>query len=69
MLPVFGALGLEMLEAYHEFYNGKDLTVHLYETLEEMMEMTGVILFIYSLLDYLGPLGIKVKIQYSTAPI
>jgi hypothetical protein len=61
---VTGAMGFEMLESYEEFYHGKDFIVYAYETVEEMMEMGGIILFIYTLLSYLGPHGIKIKILY-----
>lgn len=52
---LFGAIGVEMLGArYYESVNEQvDLTYRLYQTLEEVMEHTGVLILIYTLLDLL----------------
>lgn len=60
---VAGALGLEMVEGKEEIANGKNGLVHIYETFEEVMEMTGVIIFIYALLDFLKIKKIKFEIE------
>ena len=62
---VAGALGFEMLEAHELEINGRNVLVHLQETIEETMEMCGVIIFIYSLLDYVAPRSIKIKIVHT----
>ncbi len=58
VLFVTGALGLEFVEGYLYKRYGLD---HLYNRimycLEELLEMSGVTLFIYALLDYLASYG------------
>lgn len=51
---VTGAVGLELLNSYF-FYNEGDNSFGLYLafTIEELLEMTGVALFIYAILDYI----------------
>lgn len=49
-----GALIMEMIGSYFaEAYGQQRLTYALIATLEEVMEMTGIVVFIYGLLDYL----------------
>lgn len=50
---VLGAMGFEMVEGNEELKSGKNIAVHVYETIEELLEMTGVIVFIYTLLDFI----------------
>lgn len=47
---VTGALGFEMLTSY---YRGVGFTIQLVLTIEETLEMTGIVFFIYSILDYI----------------
>lgn len=48
-----GAIGFEMLGGRHAEVNGRDnLTYHLYSTMEEGLEMAGLIVFIRALLDH-----------------
>lgn len=60
---VTGALGLELIEGYLYKRYGID---HLYNRimycLEELMEMTGVVLLIYALLDYLA--GYRIQVAF-----
>jgi len=50
-----GALGVEAISGKQASLHGEhNLTYHAIITLEELLEMAGIILFIYSLLDYLG---------------
>ena len=50
-----GLLGIEMLGGYyHELHGNENLTYSLISTLEESLEMLGLILFIRALLDYLS---------------
>lgn len=48
-----GALGMEMVSAYHWEEYGKDLIYLVITSIEEILEMSGIALFIYSLLDHL----------------
>lgn len=51
---VGGAIGVEMISAYHAFSHGeKNLLYALIITFEEAMEMLGVIIFIHASLEYL----------------
>lgn len=51
---VSGALGLEMLGGYWLEGHGRDGLYVVLQTLEEALEMSGVVLFLYSLLDYIA---------------
>lgn len=54
VIYVSGAIGLEMLGGRHaEMYGSTNAVYSLLNTSEEFCEMIGVIIFIYSLLDYL----------------
>lgn len=54
LIYVLGAIGLETLEAYFDVIQGRDgRKAALLCTLEELLEMDGVILFIYALLCHL----------------
>jgi hypothetical protein len=51
---VSGALGLEMISALHaEIYGIENLAYQLITTVEESLEMTGIVIFIYALLAYI----------------
>lgn len=53
-LYLAGAIGLELIEGrYFELY-GEDLTYSLMTTIEESLEMAGIIIFNQSLLLYIG---------------
>lgn len=67
MLYIGGSLGMEMVGSYYAELEGQQhLTYALMATLEEVMEMSGIIVFIYGLLFYIGlwtqDLQIQVKI-------
>jgi len=52
---VTGALGIEALSGQQALLHGeRNLTYHLIVTLEELLEMAGVVVFIYALLDHIG---------------
>jgi hypothetical protein len=55
-LFVGAAVGLEMVEALYDTYSGttKDLVYGILFTIEEALEMSAIILFIYALLTYLS---------------
>ncbi|WP_426060822.1 hypothetical protein [Hymenobacter sp. B1770] len=61
---VFGAVGLELAEGY--FYKKYGLE-HIYNELlycvEELLEMTGVILFIYALLNHMASMNTPLLIE------
>ncbi|MGL5808055.1 MAG: hypothetical protein ACRC2R_20565 [Xenococcaceae cyanobacterium] len=53
-LYIGGALVMEMVgSAYSKLYGQQNLIYALLATLEEMMEMVGVVVFVYGLLSYL----------------
>lgn len=52
---ILGALGLELIEGkYDEVYGNANLTYELLVTVEEALEMLGLIIFISALLNYLS---------------
>lgn len=57
---VGGAIGVEAVSGKHASLQGEqNLTYHLIITVEELLEMAGVVLFIYALLDYISRQFIK----------
>ena len=63
-LFVFGAIGLEIFEGYTEKLYGKaNLTYFALITVEELLEMVSISIFIYALLDYLTPLHINLSLK------
>jgi hypothetical protein len=54
-LFVGGALGVEAVSGKHASLHGEqNLTYHLIITIEELLEMAGLVVFVYALLDYIG---------------
>ena len=52
---VGGALGIELLESRHYYiYGHKDFSYMMLVTVEEGLEMLGVVVFLYALLSHLG---------------
>lgn len=52
---VGGAIGVEAVSGKHASLHGEEnLTYHLIITVEELFEMSGLVLFIYALLDYIS---------------
>lgn len=52
---VLGALGLEMLSGRHYEFHGRDnFSYVMYQTVEESLEMAGVIIFVYALMSHIG---------------
>lgn len=50
-----GAIGMELLDgSFAELYGKKNLTYMLLSSLEESLEMAGIIVFIYGLLGYIA---------------
>lgn len=53
VLYVGGALGVEMLAGRYHTLHGKDFTYKVIKNIEELMEMMGVVFFLYSLMSYM----------------
>lgn len=54
IIYVAGAIGVEMIGGYHsEIYGENNFTYGMITTIEESLEMMGILVFIYSLLFYL----------------
>jgi hypothetical protein len=52
---VAGALGVEAVSGQQAFLHGEqNLAYHAITTVEELLEMAGITLFLYALLDYIG---------------
>lgn len=52
---VSGAIGFELLGGkYHELFGNDDLAFSALYTCEEFLEMFGIVIFIYALLDYIS---------------
>jgi hypothetical protein len=62
---VTGALGVEMIGAWHtdRFGFQADLTYAIVATIEETLEMLGVLILLYALLSYWGSLTRPIKIK------
>jgi hypothetical protein len=53
-LYVGGALGMELVQGWHDGLYGINGTTALITTVEEVLEMLGIVVFIYALLSRLG---------------
>lgn len=62
-LYVGGALGMEFVQGWHDGLYGVDGTTALLTTVEEVLEMSGVVVFVYALLSRLGSYGSVVRIR------
>ncbi len=56
-LYVGGALGVEFVQGWHDGLYGVDGTTALITTVEEVLEMSGLVVFVYALLSRLGSHG------------
>ncbi|NEN89956.1 MAG: hypothetical protein F6K48_13985 [Okeania sp. SIO3H1] len=64
-LYVGGALGMEMVGSYYDGIDGQQNLVYaMLATVEEVMEMMGCVVFIYSLLTYLGELDADIGVSF-----
>jgi hypothetical protein len=63
IIYVFGALILELFEGKEYKHNGFSTSLFVFQTVQEVLEMGGVILFIYALLDYMGSFKTSVIID------
>lgn len=65
-----GALGMEMIAGqYTTFYGQDNLTYALLTTIEEALEMSGVLVFIYALLVYLRRYIQAIEINIRNTPL
>ncbi|HYF40627.1 MAG TPA: hypothetical protein VD930_13115 [Gemmatimonadales bacterium] len=61
---VGGSLGVESISGWQAAKHGEhDPVYHAIITLEETCEMTGIVLFIYALLDYLGARSSRIALH------
>lgn len=61
-----GAIGMEMVGGdYCEIYGKDNLTYIMFTTIEESLEMTGIIFFIWSLLEYINDTYKEVGVSFS----
>ena len=63
VLFIGGALGFEFIESYVVSQDGFNQVYWWLATVEEVMEITGVIVLIYALLDYINTSKIQVGIK------
>lgn len=70
-LYVGGAIGLESLSGEQASLHGEHtIAYHAITTVEELLEMAGLVVFIYALLDYIGRQfpALHVRVSVSSAP-
>lgn len=64
---LFGALGMEMVGGYYaDLYGIKNLTYNIIVTVEEFLEMSGLVTFIYTLLDYVVSIYTTIEFRISS---
>lgn len=63
---VLGAVGMELLNSYFYLNEGEEsLQLSIVTTIEELMEMLGIVLFIYAILNYIKlHLGQEIEIGF-----
>lgn len=65
VLYVGGALGLELPGGwYAEAYGKRSVPYAMLSTLEEILEMVGILVFTYALLSFLRSHGVSVQVQF-----
>ena len=60
-----GALGVEAIGSFLFGVSGNEATYAIYVTIEEFLEMTGVVVFIYTLLDYMAGENINLNLKFN----
>lgn len=63
ILFIGGALGFEFIESYVVSHSGFNQVYWWLATIEEVMEITGVIVLVYALFDYMKTLQISFRIK------
>jgi hypothetical protein len=64
---VGGAIGMEMVSGAHIDAGGSDRTYTVLVYIEESLEITGVAVFAYALMAYLGSIADSILITFSDA--
>ncbi len=54
LIFILGAVGFEILGSMALETNGRDITYAVLYTIEELLEMLGIVIFIYALVDYMS---------------
>ena len=67
ILYIGGAVGFELIEGLHIELSGQDATYTMMATVEESLEMVGVIVFIRSLLVYIADNHKEVRLRFERA--
>ena len=68
MLFVTGALGLELVGgALVERFGFDDIRYFAVATLEELLEMIGIAVFLFALMDYMARHGISIAVRFDAA--
>ena len=66
IIYIGGAIGVEMIGAYHsETFGENNITYGIITTIEESLEIIGVLVFIYSLLSYLQNYSRQINLYVS----
>lgn len=65
-LFISGAVLMEMVGGRHFELHGKDFTYHLFTTFEELLEMAGMLLCLYTNLNYLEQTTGGVQVTFGT---
>jgi hypothetical protein len=64
---VGGAIGVEAVSGQQaSLYGERNLTYHVIITLEELLEMTGLVVFVFALLDYIGHQFTRITFHVTT---
>jgi hypothetical protein len=65
ILYIGGAIGVELFEGrYAELHGTSNLTYNMFITVEESLELGGVILFIWGLLVYIADNHKEVRLRF-----
>ena len=62
---VGGALGLEMINGYYYEHAGNDIFYRFLQHIEELMEMIGIAVFFYALLNYISSQGKRIELVFN----
>ena len=68
---VMGAMGLELVGGYHaDTYGVRNTTYVVLVSIEEILEMIGVVIFIYALMSYISSMlpGLNLRISSDLKP-
>lgn len=67
VLYVGGAIGMELVSNHYDtLYGVENFTYHMIVTIEETLEMAGIILFIYALLNYISANIKEIQLRFGS---